>query len=92
MDQRRQLQLWRNKDLVGYVREQAKRHFSCIEDQEDAADEAFEKIAGMPNRSTLPEVRKRAYRAINAMYRRKWRERKHRVHINESRPRLGVHG
>lgn len=92
MDRIRQLQLWSNNKLSDYVWDQARRHFSRVEDQEDAKDEAWVEIGLMPQRATLKSIRKRAYQVINAMYRKRWRERQHCVHMKDETLPPNVHG
>ncbi len=73
MNRRTLVRLWANTELVTYIKGQAARHFSCTEDREDAAIEAWEKIAALRGHPTLEYVHKCAHRAIAAMYRREYR-------------------
>lgn len=70
MERRRLLQLWANAELASYIRCQARRHFGVLEDQEDAVDEAWEKIAELPGAPTAADARHCGFRAIVNLYRR----------------------
>jgi hypothetical protein len=92
MERRRLLQLWADKDIARYIRAQACRHFANDVDREAAVDEAWDKIIEMPGHPADIAVRRRAYAAINARYRRAWRRRRSGVHINRQRALKNVHG
>ena len=92
MERRRLLRLWANQDLQEYIKSQARRYFSCQQDQEDATAEAWEKIAARGNGHPNSELRHIAYCAIFAMYQRERRRRQQNVIINCEDPDPGVNG
>jgi hypothetical protein len=63
--------------LDRYIWEQARRHFSCREEQEDAHSEAWERLCELATPPLPDEARRLAYKAIRARYMRIYRERKH---------------
>lgn len=66
MNRRRLLRLWSDAALVCYIRQQARRHFARIEDQEDAVSEVWEKLSA--ERRLPSDVRHFAYRIIKNAY------------------------
>ena len=70
------LRLYRDVGLARYIEAQARRHFSCREDREDAIAEVWEKLAALNHIQPGIEARSFAYRKIKnaydrALYRRK---------------------
>ena len=70
MNRRACTELYSNSELTAYIAAQARRHFSCIQDQDDARQEAWERITQTPGRISRAELQRLAYRAIHAMYER----------------------
>jgi len=68
--------LYKDNDLSAFVTAQARRHFSCIEDQEDVIQEVWERYTGLSRPPRADQVRPLARRVIHAAYMRKWRRRK----------------
>ena len=66
MNRRATLKLYKNAALSRYIAAQARRHFSCAEDQEDAIAEVWEKLA--EERAAPADPRHFAYRVIKNVY------------------------
>ena len=79
MNRRTCAQLYGNQELTAYIAAQARRHFSCLQDQEDARQEAWMAIDGAVAGMPCPAYKRIAYRAIRAAYMREWRSRDHRT-------------
>ena len=76
MNRRTMLRLYRDVTLGRYIEAQARRHFSCREDREDAIAEVWEKLALAGQVQPGSDARHLAYRSIKnaydrALYRRK---------------------
>jgi len=71
------MRLWKDTDLVAYIKRQAARHFSCKQDQEDAASAAWERLEKLKYLPSPGAIQRLAYNAIIAMYRREHRRRGH---------------
>jgi DNA-directed RNA polymerase specialized sigma24 family protein len=70
------LRLYRDAELARYIEAQARRHFSCREDREDAVTEVWEKFTEAGYIPPGVEARRFAYRKIKnaydrALYRRR---------------------
>jgi hypothetical protein len=70
------LRLYRDAELARYIEAQARRHFSCREDQEDAITEVWEKLAAVNHIQPGVEARRFAYRKIKNAYDRSLYRRK----------------
>jgi DNA-directed RNA polymerase specialized sigma24 family protein len=79
---------------VDYVKNQAARHFSCPEDQEEMADDAWTAIWRRLNGGGISDAKKIAYREIHNAYerarRRRIRESAHKSsRVPKKRARIG---
>lgn len=62
------LRLYRDVTLARYIEAQARRHFSCREDQEDMIIAVWEKFARTKHIQPGAEARRFAYRTIKNAY------------------------
>ena len=76
MNRRTMMRLYRDADLARYIEAQARRHFSCREDREDAIAEVWEKLTAMRYVRSGMEARRFAYRKIKNAYDRSLYRRK----------------
>jgi len=77
VNQRALLRLYKDNELSAYITAQARRRFSCLQDQEDARSEVFLRFAAMKRAPRAEDVRPIAFRTIEAVYRRSYRRRCH---------------
>lgn len=79
---RRMQKLCEDAGLDRYIWEQARRHFPCFEDQQDAHSEVWEKLAELKMPPIGVEARRFAYRKIKNHYDRNLYARKCNPNIN----------
>jgi len=78
MDARTAARLYASMELHSYILQGVRRYFSCVQDRQDAKQEAWEKIVRCgPRGCSLTLAKHIAGAAIYAAWKRAYRARKH---------------
>jgi hypothetical protein len=89
MDEAAFEELFRNVRIAHYLEAEARRHFSCPEDREDALALAWARILAQPAGEDFDEYKRHGARAIRAKYQRALYHRKQIQEVSLDAGRAG---